>query len=223
MLQHSRGANAPELCKISSAFPEKGRGECRALDAPAVSRAKWGREHTRSSPWVHRGHPAFPHAMVLTVSFVIFPVIGLCCHRRFACTKLDASVEASEPHDFAVRVQPRSSAVPSTSIASRPASVTIASAPWWNETARLGKCFASNTNAFIFVIGTGQVICPSGTERCGAVALAHTSVIASAANQSSFERKAGLLRRFAPRNDGVRGERSFVALRVAMTKCVIRG
>src|SRR3954470_11302999 len=28
--------------------------------------------------------PAFPHAMVLTVSFVIFPVIGLCCHRRFA-------------------------------------------------------------------------------------------------------------------------------------------
>src|SRR4051794_19463024 len=76
MLQHSRGANAPELCKISSAFPEKGRGECRALDAPAVSRAKWGREHTRSSPWVHRGHPAFPHAMVLTVSSVISPVIG---------------------------------------------------------------------------------------------------------------------------------------------------
>src|SRR4051795_580041 len=72
----SRGANAPELCKISSAFPEKGRGECRALDAPAVSRAKWGREHTRSSPWVHRGHPAFPHAMVLTVSSVISPVIG---------------------------------------------------------------------------------------------------------------------------------------------------
>src|SRR3954453_5619809 len=28
--------------------------------------------------------------------------------------KLDASVEASEPHDFAVRVQPRSSAVPNS-------------------------------------------------------------------------------------------------------------
>src|SRR4051812_49665401 len=116
MLQHSRGANAPELCKISSAFPEKGRGECRALDAPAVSRAKWGREHTRSSPWVHRGHPAFPHAMVLTVSFVISPVIGLCCHRRFArlSAKLDASVETSGPHDFAVRVQHRSSKVPNS-------------------------------------------------------------------------------------------------------------
>src|SRR3954462_6925124 len=58
--------------------------------------------------------PAFPHAMVLTVSFVISPVIGLCCHRRFACAKLDASVEASEPHDFAVRVQHRSSAAPNS-------------------------------------------------------------------------------------------------------------
>src|SRR4051795_8783625 len=107
----SRGANAPELCKLVSA--REGRGECRALDAPAVSRAKWGREHTRSSPWVHRSNPAFPHAMVLTVSFVISPVIGLCCHRRLArlSAELDASVEASGPHDFAVRVQPRSSAV----------------------------------------------------------------------------------------------------------------
>ena len=58
--------------------------------------------------------PAFPHAVVLTVSFVISPVIGLCCHRRFACAKLDASVEAPGPHDFAVRVQPRSSAVPNS-------------------------------------------------------------------------------------------------------------
>src|SRR4051794_23786063 len=57
--------------------------------------------------------PAFPHAMVLTVSFVISPVIGLVCHRRLArlSAKLDASVEASGPHDFAVRVQHRSSAV----------------------------------------------------------------------------------------------------------------
>src|SRR5215218_8384833 len=41
-----------------------------------------GREHTRIAPWVHRTDPAFPHAMVLTVSFVISPVIGLGCHRR---------------------------------------------------------------------------------------------------------------------------------------------
>src|ERR1700681_1099790 len=53
--------------------------------------------------------------MVLTASFVLSPVIGLVCHRRWrieACLhpvgptclrKLDAGVEASGPHDFAVR------------------------------------------------------------------------------------------------------------------------
>jgi hypothetical protein len=37
---------------------------------------------------------------------VLSPVIGLFCHRRLADTsaKLDASVEASGPYDFAVRV-----------------------------------------------------------------------------------------------------------------------
>jgi hypothetical protein len=51
-------------------------------------------------------HPAFPHAMVLTVYFALSPVIGLSCHRhRRSCFRqLDASVEASGPHDFAVRV-----------------------------------------------------------------------------------------------------------------------
>jgi hypothetical protein len=43
--------------------------------------------------------------MVLTVSFALSSVIGLFCHRRLAdiSAKLDASVEASGPHDFAVR------------------------------------------------------------------------------------------------------------------------
>jgi hypothetical protein len=35
---------------------------------------------------IHSSHtgnrPAFPHAMVLTVSFVLSPAIGLFCHRR---------------------------------------------------------------------------------------------------------------------------------------------
>src|SRR6266704_882058 len=38
------------------------------------------RKHT--SKRVHRNHPAFPHAMVLTVYFVLSPVTGLFCHRR---------------------------------------------------------------------------------------------------------------------------------------------
>jgi hypothetical protein len=44
--------------------------------------------------------------MVLTVSFELSPVIGLFCHRRlaqFPARDLNASVEASGPHDFAVR------------------------------------------------------------------------------------------------------------------------
>ena len=50
-------------------------------------------------------HPAFPHAMVLTVSFVLSLVTGLSCHhrRRNLFRQLDASVGASGPHDFAVR------------------------------------------------------------------------------------------------------------------------
>jgi hypothetical protein len=43
--------------------------------------------------------------MVLTASFVISLVTGLSCHHRLADhpAKLDASVGASGPHDFAVR------------------------------------------------------------------------------------------------------------------------
>jgi hypothetical protein len=43
--------------------------------------------------------------MVLTVSFALSPVIGLVCHRhqRNCFHRLDAGVEASGPHDFAVR------------------------------------------------------------------------------------------------------------------------
>jgi hypothetical protein len=44
--------------------------------------------------------------MVLTASFVLSPVSGLFCHRRLSgliLPKLDASVAAPGPHDFAVR------------------------------------------------------------------------------------------------------------------------
>jgi hypothetical protein len=60
--------------------------------------------------------------MVLTVSFALFPVIGLCCHRRLADTLRDLTptIEASEPHDFAVRNVARSSVAQLASIASRP-------------------------------------------------------------------------------------------------------
>src|ERR1035441_7961355 len=57
--------------------------------------------------------------MVLTVSFALSPVTGLCCHRRpqetckkLASRELDASVGASGPHDFALRKLALSSAAP---------------------------------------------------------------------------------------------------------------
>ena len=80
--------------------------------------------NTRVSHYGHTGSPGIPRAMVLTVSFVLSPVIGLVCHRRLrieACLhpvgptclrKLDAGVEASGPHDFTVRELHLSSARP---------------------------------------------------------------------------------------------------------------
>src|SRR5712692_5601440 len=41
-----------------------------------------GSEAHEYSPRSHRDHPAFPHAMVLTASFVLSPVTGLSCHRH---------------------------------------------------------------------------------------------------------------------------------------------
>jgi len=70
--------------------------------------------------------------MVLTASFALFPVTGFLATvipEKLASQELDASIGASEPHDFSVRLQHRSSATPSASTASCPASVTISSRP----------------------------------------------------------------------------------------------
>jgi len=69
--------------------------------------------------------------MVFTVSFALSPVIGLSCHRRRNASALssDASVEASGPRDFAVRVSVTRQLTETASIASRPTFVTMANAP----------------------------------------------------------------------------------------------
>src|ERR1700674_5018321 len=86
---------------------------------------------TRVSHHRFTGSPGIPRAMVLTVSFALSPVIGLSCHRhrRNCFRQLDAGVEASGPHDFAVRKRALSSVAPPASTASRPAFVTIAKRP----------------------------------------------------------------------------------------------
>src|SRR5882672_3774994 len=74
---------APCARAVDKSLAQRGRGERRMPVAPAASCALCiGRKHT--SRRVPRNHPAFPHAMVLTVSFVLSPAIGLFCHRRLA-------------------------------------------------------------------------------------------------------------------------------------------
>src|ERR1700684_4534024 len=82
MTSRSRRLFSREVLSVSFRSPERGRRECRALDAPAA----WGEKKipTSGSPLrVHRKHPAFP-AQWFTAYFVLSPVIGLFCHRRLA-------------------------------------------------------------------------------------------------------------------------------------------
>jgi hypothetical protein len=65
-----------------SLSPNRGRGECRVPAAPAASCAKCDGGTRVSSPQVHRSHPAFPHAMVLTAYFVLSPATNSSCHRH---------------------------------------------------------------------------------------------------------------------------------------------
>jgi hypothetical protein len=73
--------------------------------------------------------------MVLTVSFVLSPAIGLSCHRH-PQRELDAGVEASGPHDFSVRVGSFRQIAPPASTASRPALMTLRNAPLSGRDAR---------------------------------------------------------------------------------------
>jgi hypothetical protein len=109
--------------------------------------------------------------MVLTVSFVISPVTGLCCHRHQRFTReLDASIGASGPHDFAVRVsivrrahQARPT-LPRPSHPARLTSVTIASRPsCGRETGELVELICPTMEAKYFSeqVWTDFLICPS--------------------------------------------------------------
>src|SRR5437868_3170475 len=85
--------------------------------------------------------PGIPRAMVLTVSFALSPVTGLYCHcrRQVTTCQLDASVGASEPHDFTVRISRFRQACFSVHRIPCPTSVTIAKRP-----SRVGRDGASS-------------------------------------------------------------------------------
>jgi hypothetical protein len=112
----------------------RGRRECRAPSAPRSRVCSV--ESTRVSHHGHTGITRHSPRNGFTAYFVLSPVTGLSCHRRLAeiPAKLDASVGASGPHDFAVRIKRCSSLSASASTASRPALMTLRNAPLWDGT-----------------------------------------------------------------------------------------
>ena len=101
--------------------------------------------------------------MVLTVSFVISSAIGLFCHRhrRSCLRRLDASVGASGPHDFAVRIKPFSSKSLDAlrPLHPAPASVTIAIRPSdWDGICLMYRCFYQFKKQNIFRKEAGHKI-----------------------------------------------------------------
>jgi hypothetical protein len=86
------------------ALKSEGAGNAGRLMRPQP-RVQLKKAHERS----HHGHTGITRHSPrngFTAYFVLSPAIGLVCHRRLArlLARLDAGVEASEPHDFAVRV-----------------------------------------------------------------------------------------------------------------------
>ena len=122
-------ARYARVLHVSSA--QEGRGECRAPNAPAASRAKVKQAHEHRH---HRdtGNTRHSRTQWFYGLFRALPGDRACLPpspAKVAFHELDASVGAPGPHDFAVRIERPSSKAPSASTASRPASVTIASRP----------------------------------------------------------------------------------------------
>src|ERR1700730_19205692 len=99
----TRGARG--LLKIARPVQSEGAGNAGRPMRPIAACAMVVVERTRVSQ-VTSESPGTPRAMVLTVYNVLSPATGLSCHRRLArlIARLDASVGASGPHAFSVRL-----------------------------------------------------------------------------------------------------------------------
>src|SRR5437764_7839169 len=100
---------APELCE--NVVPRKRRAQGKPGARCTRGLVRKVIKVTHTSIQVQRRQSGFPRAMVLTVSSALSPVTGLFCHCHLQVNtcKLDASVGASGPHGFAVRLKRRSS------------------------------------------------------------------------------------------------------------------
>jgi hypothetical protein len=139
MIPHSRGAMRPSHAKPPASNQ-------RVQGTPGTSRthslACEVKKHTSVVTAVAAGPPGIPCAMVLTAYFGLSPVIGLSCHRHRRDAKhrrqLDTSVEASGPHDFAVRTRLRKSRT-TGSVASRRSFSEAGSAPFVSRHCRVHR------------------------------------------------------------------------------------
>src|SRR6476661_10626840 len=99
----SRGAIGPGSLQQFVPFRNEGAGNAGCPVHPQPRVQQKAHELVTTGP---PESPGIPCAMVLTVSFVLSPAIGLSCHRHpreLGSRELDAGVEASGPHDFTVR------------------------------------------------------------------------------------------------------------------------
>src|SRR5205814_8649496 len=69
----------PSYASISRPLKGVGNAGCPLHPQPRV---RFALVELHTSKRVHRNHPAFPLAMVLTVSFALSSVTGLFCHRH---------------------------------------------------------------------------------------------------------------------------------------------
>ena len=66
---------------VANSIPQKTEGAGKAGCSTHPQPHAQIKKHMSSSPQARRSGSGFPCAVVLTVSFVLSPVIGLCCHR----------------------------------------------------------------------------------------------------------------------------------------------
>ena len=104
MRSHSHGAVSPEFCNLVVPLPRRGRRESRAPTAPAAPCAM-GSEKTHTDLTGTAETSRLSPRNGFTAYFVLSPVSGVSCHRRRRdiIRRLDATVAAPGPHDFAVR------------------------------------------------------------------------------------------------------------------------
>jgi hypothetical protein len=174
-MRHSRDADSARVMhelapsnRRARATLKRGHRECRALAAPAASRAvkKAHELVTTGSP----KHPAFPARWFYGLLRALPGDRALLSPSSAQCesivANLNASVGASEPHGFAVRKQARFVNRTAASIASRPNVRDDGQRPSSRgRTTALYYCVYQNAKRIISSVGAGQ---QSGRSACRA-------------------------------------------------------